>query len=120
MSDTPHRISLVLRNDPAELGRLGDAVDVICARLGASERDTMALHVALEEVAINVINHGYARRGEHSFMIELAAEPAGAVTAVVTDDAPAYDPLARAAVDTSLSLEERPVGGLGVHLVKKL
>jgi anti-sigma regulatory factor (Ser/Thr protein kinase) len=42
------------------------------------------------------------------------------VTVIARDDAPAYDPLARAEVDTSLALEDRPVGGLGVHLVKKL
>jgi len=42
------------------------------------------------------------------------------VTATVTDDAPAYDPLARAEVDITLPLEERPIGGLGVHLEKKL
>ena len=42
------------------------------------------------------------------------------MTAVVTDDAPHYDPLARPPVDTSLPLEERPIGGLGVHLFKTL
>ena len=46
--------------------------------------------------------------------------PLPSVRLVITDDAPAYDPLARPEVDTSLPLEDRPIGGLGVHLVKKL
>jgi len=41
------------------------------------------------------------------------------IRAVITDDAPAYDPLAREEVDTSIPLEGRAIGGLGVHLVKK-
>ena len=42
------------------------------------------------------------------------------IRAVITDDAPAYDPLAGGKVDTSIPLEDRAIGGLGVHLVKKL
>jgi len=40
------------------------------------------------------------------------------IRVVITDDAPAYDPLAREEVDTSIPLEDRAIGGLGVHLVK--
>ncbi|MEI6340307.1 MAG: ATP-binding protein [Verrucomicrobiota bacterium] len=42
------------------------------------------------------------------------------IRAVITDDAPAYDPLAGGKVDTSIPLEDRAIGGLGVHLAKKL
>jgi anti-sigma regulatory factor (Ser/Thr protein kinase) len=48
------------------------------------------------------------------------AVPPDRVRAIVTDIAPAYDPLARPEVDTKLPLDERPIGGLGVHLVKNL
>ena len=39
---------------------------------------------------------------------------------VVSDDGPAFDPLAAAAPDTSLGVEERPIGGLGIALVRRL
>ena len=38
----------------------------------------------------------------------------------IEDDGPEYDPLARVAPDTEAKLEDRDVGGLGVHLVRKL
>lgn len=80
----------------------------------------MSLHLVLEELVTNVINHGYIDGQSHTFTVALSAGPDRLVTAVITDDAPAFDPLGCAAIDTSLPLEDRPIGGLGVHLVKNL
>lgn len=111
--------TLRLRNDLAEIERLAQFVAAFCAPLQPTAQDESALQLALEEVVTNVINHGYTDGAEHHFTVELRAA-AGGVAAVVTDDAPAFDPLARAPVDLEQPLEERAVGGLGVHLVRKL
>ena len=113
------RQTLTLRNDLAEIHRLAAFVDAFCAPLAPTPKDVLSLHLALEEAVTNVIGHGYADGQPHTFTVELAAADRR-VTAVVTDDAPAYDPLARAEVDITLPVEQRPIGGLGVHLVKKL
>jgi anti-sigma regulatory factor (Ser/Thr protein kinase) len=114
-----HRQTIALRNDLAEIPRLTEFVDAFCAPLGPAPRDVPALQLALEEAITNVINHGYADGQPHTFTVELAAADRR-VTVIVTDDAPAYDPLSRSEVDITLPLEDRPIGGLGVHLVKKL
>jgi serine/threonine-protein kinase RsbW len=114
-----HRQIITLRNDLAEIPRLAEFFDAFCAPLVATPKDVFALHLALEEAVVNVINHGYADGKLHTFTVELAAAERR-VTVIVTDDAPAYDPLSRAEVDVTLPLEDRPIGGLGVHLVKKL
>jgi anti-sigma regulatory factor (Ser/Thr protein kinase) len=44
----------------------------------------------------------------------------GRLTVTLTDDGPPFDPFGRAAPDTTLSVEERPIGGLGLHLVREL
>ena len=111
--------TLVLANDLLEITRLADAIEAFCAPLAPGPKDLFALQLALEEVVTNVINHGFTDGAVHTFTVELRTR-GRCVTAVVSDDAPAYDPLARPEVDTSLPLEARPVGGLGVHLVKKL
>lgn len=113
------RQTLTLTNDLAEIPRLAAFVDAFCAPLAPTPRDVLSLHLALEEAVTNVINHGYADGQPHTFAVDLAAD-GRRVTAVVSDDAPAYDPLARAEVDITLPLDQRPVGGLGVHLLKKL
>jgi anti-sigma regulatory factor (Ser/Thr protein kinase) len=112
--------TLTLTNDLAEVARLAAFVDAFCAPLAPAERDLMALHLVLEEVVTNVVRHGYRDGAAHTFTVALAVAPDRRVTAVVTDDAPAYDPLARPEVDVTQPLEEREIGGLGVHLVKKL
>ena len=114
-----HRQAILLRNDLAEISRLSKFVDAFCAPLAPSPKDVPALQLALEEAVTNVINHGYTDGQTHTFAVELAAADRR-VTVIVTDDAPAYNPLARAEVDITLPLEDRPIGGLGVHLVKKL
>ena len=42
------------------------------------------------------------------------------VTVTITDDGPPFDPFRQAAPDTTLSVDERPIGGLGIHLVREL
>jgi anti-sigma regulatory factor (Ser/Thr protein kinase) len=114
------RQTITLRNDRAEIPRLAAFIDAFCQPLGPAAEDLMSFHLALEEAVTNVIHHGYIDGQPHEFTVALAAAADGRVTAIVTDDAPAFDPVARAPVDTSLPLEQRPIGGLGVHLIKNL
>ena len=111
---------LTLTNDLAELPRVVAGVDAFCQAMNAGAKDTSSLHLALEEIVTNVITHGYRDGASHAFEVKLEAVSDDRIRAVVTDDALAYNPLARAELDTTLALEHRPIGGLGVHLVKKL
>ncbi|OAI56947.1 hypothetical protein AYO49_03180 [Verrucomicrobiaceae bacterium SCGC AG-212-N21] len=95
------------------------AVDQFCQRIGASQGDAHALLLSIEEIITNVLHHGY-QGAPHPVTLVLEALLPDRVRAIVTDHAPEYDPLARPEVNTSLPLEERPIGGLGVHLVKRL
>ena len=119
----PHLLTLV--NDLAEIPRAATELEAWAESLEVPMTDLMALQLALEETITNVILHGYrdAPAGTRRFTVEFIAPGSASpccIRMVITDDAPAYDPLARPEVDTSLPLEDRPIGGLGVHLVKKL
>ncbi len=118
----PETRLLTFSNDLAEIPRLAEAVDAFCEPLAPSMEDLLALQLALEEAITNIINHGYGDlpAGARTFTVELAAVSATRIRATITDDAPAYDPLARPEVDVNLPLEDRAIGGLGVHLIKKL
>lgn len=117
---TPQPQLLTIANDLAELPRLMDAAEAFCRELDAGPCDLAAIQLAVEEIATNVMTHGYSDGGRHFFTVALEAPEPDRIRAVVTDDAPPYNPLARPEVDTSLPLEERPIGGLGVHLVKRM
>lgn len=112
--------TLILRSDLAELSRVKALVDEVCDQTHASAADAAALHLAVEEIVTNVITYGYPDGPHHTFTLTLESIHVGRIRAVVTDDAPAFNPLARPDVNTTLPLEERPVGGLGVHLVRQL
>jgi serine/threonine-protein kinase RsbW len=77
------------------------------------------LEVALDEVLSNVVRHGSAAGRVGLISVDLDVE-GSRIEVVVTDDAPAFNPLEAQAPDASVPLEERPIGGLGIALVKSL
>jgi serine/threonine-protein kinase RsbW len=111
--------TITLNNDLTEIARLAEFVDLFCAPLGSCDKDRLSLQLALEEAVTNIIKHGYGDVQPHTFTVELSCTDRR-VIAIVVDDAPAFDPLTRPEVDTSVPLEQRTIGGLGVHLLKKL
>ena len=111
--------TMVLRNELGDLDTLNDALE----RFGKQGRlpvVTMAeLRVVCDDIVSNVINHGYPQGGHHD--IEVRLELTGhRLVVTVSDDGVAFDPLAVASPDTTLPLEQREVGGLGIHLVRSL
>jgi serine/threonine-protein kinase RsbW len=77
-------------------------------------------NVCLDEIITNIIKHGYESSGKSgTIQLELAVGP-GWAEAVTLDQAPAFDPLAKATPDTGLALEDREIGGLGIHLVREM
>lgn len=113
------RANLELRPDTSELTRLGSAFAAFSAEHNIPGEVVSALQLALEEVVTNVIVHGYRKSGSKTVHVRLTAGT-GEVVAEVEDAAPAFDPLARAAPDLEQPLEDRPIGGLGIHLVRNL
>ena len=83
----------------------------------AEPADLSALHVIVDEICSNVVRHSGASGFEIS--VELTGEPEG-VTLTFIDDGVAYNPLSHADPDTSLPAEKRPIGGLGILLVKNM
>ena len=76
--------------------------------------------LSLEEVFTNVATHGAARGGRTPSVDVRVSSDGRRVTLVVADDAPAFDPLRLPPADTTASLEDRSVGGLGVFLVRRM
>ena len=81
-----------------------------------------SLNVALDELLQNTIAHGFAGRqagggGAVTIAVLLGTDR---LTVTLTDDGRPFNPLDTAAPDTAGSVEERPVGGLGIHLVRQL
>lgn len=90
------------------------------ARAHRLDADPVAdMHVALDEVLSNIFRHGFADGRPHRVEVRLSVGPA-MLKAEVEDDCAPFDPLALPPPDLSGSVEERPIGGLGVFFVRKL
>jgi anti-sigma regulatory factor (Ser/Thr protein kinase) len=75
--------------------------------------------LALEEVFMNVAMHGGGEQGPATVWLELERAD-GRLNLSLSDDGRAFDPLALPTPDLDAPLEERPVGGLGVYLVREM
>lgn len=112
-------IRLKLRNDLRELARVNQFATEFLGRENLAEETVYATHLALEEILSNVIRHGYEDPGRHEISVCLRLED-GAVELQIEDDGREFDPLSAPPVDLGVPLEERRVGGLGIHLLRKL
>jgi serine/threonine-protein kinase RsbW len=106
-------------SDRSELTKLEGFTEDFAQGAGLSDKDLFALQIIVEELVTNVIDYGGVPAGEHAVRVDLSAED-GELLIRMTDRGAEYDPLLREDPDVTLSAEERPIGGLGVHFCKKL
>ncbi len=117
--DTAQRLSLTLHNDLDEIARLHLAVE----RFGIDHRVTVEtiddINIALDELVTNVIRYAHNDGARHEIGVVLALET-GRIAIEIADDGGPFNPLDRKTPDTGAALEDRPIGGLGIHFVREL
>ncbi len=94
-------------------------VDEIAEELGFDMSTTMKLNLALEEAVANVINYAYPKGIYGKIDIDALSNDVR-LKFIITDEGMPFDPTTRREIDTTLPVEERPIGGLGILLVRKL
>ena len=112
-------VAITVRNHLSELERVGTVVEQFAAAHAIPARVAFEINLALDEVLTNIISYGYDDGGEHAIHVSLSAD-AGQLVVTVEDDGRAFNPLDAPAPDVDQSVEARPIGGLGIHLVRKV
>jgi anti-sigma regulatory factor (Ser/Thr protein kinase) len=113
------RIEIRLKNQLPEIHRLAELVDAFFSDQGLPGKLSYNFNLAFDEIITNIVSYGYDDSDEHMIDVRLELVD-GRVEAEVVDDAKAYDPLQAKEPDVNASLEDRPIGGLGVFFVKEL
>jgi len=90
-----------------------------CLANQISEDDQFNVRLVLDEAVINVMVHGYDDAHEHDINVELSLA-SGVLAIHIDDDGIAYNPLDAPAPRFDLPIEQRRIGGLGVHIMKTL
>ena len=107
--------SITIRNNNAEVRRLSKWAGLFCEAYdaGASEH---RLSLVLEELLTNVISYGYDDDEDHEVYVQLKIEN-DILTSVFDDGGRPFDPHAAQKPVMDGPLEDRSVGGLGIHLI---
>jgi len=116
-SSAPVGMTIVLTNRMAEIPRLSRLVSQFWTRHALPPPAENDVNLALEEALANVIMHAYPGGGRHEITVRLGLEP-GSLTVAVEDDGVPFNPLEASQPDIQSPVEQRRVGGLGIHLVR--
>ncbi len=112
-------LSLQVANDFAALGPVSAQVrDFLCA-CRAPDAACFLTDLVIEELVTNTIKYGYDDASAHQILVKVAFHE-GHLCIEVRDNGHAFDPLAQEAPDFTLPADERPIGGLGIHLVRQM
>lgn len=109
------RDPLVLPAESAAYPAVARYVRGVVARAGLPHNPAYRLRLAVEELAVNAVQHGY--QGRPGYLRVLGGADRRYVWIRLADAAPPFDPSAHRVVpDLTVPIGLRPVGGLGVHL----
>jgi anti-sigma regulatory factor (Ser/Thr protein kinase) len=111
---------IVLADDVGEIPRLNEWVEEVLTAEGVAAPIVFKMTLALEEAVVNVINHAFdGVAAPHRIILSLEVMP-DRVRAELVDNGREFDPAAAPAPDLTSPLDERPVGGLGLHLIRSM
>lgn len=118
-SNVKFQRSLTIINDMAMVSKLNDFVAEICSKAAVDEDVILKIQLAIEEAVVNVIDYAYPKGQTGNINIEVQVYDAEIVF-FIRDYGVAFDPTTKEDVDTTLSVEDRPIGGLGIYLVRQI
>ncbi|MCI2246606.1 ATP-binding protein [Xanthomonas sp. PPL568] len=101
------------------LAQLSDSVEAALLRHGVSGEQVSRTRLIVEELACNTLEHGHLRRAPLPVDVIVHLQP-DALVLEFHDSGPAFDPRSAPVPDLDADIAERPIGGLGLHLVQQL
>jgi len=114
-----HRHTFTLRNDITELQSLARVLEDLGRTIGLSLEHIHTLNLAMEEIITNIIRYGYEDDREHRIEVRIVVDDTR-VNLEIEDDGKSFNPLEVPIPDVDRPIAERPIGGLGLFLVRNL
>ncbi len=114
-----HVLDLGIPNRLEEIDTVNRAFDEFAAERGLSERVRRSMKLVFDDLLNNVMSYAYEDEADHEIQVhvELSSDR---LAVRISDDGRPFNPFGRTAPDTALTLEQREIGGLGIHLVQNL
>ena len=110
---------LTIESTPENVDKAIEFVDEMLEEYGCGMKEQMAIDVAVDELFANIAHYAYnPETGYATVKVDVVKDPLS-VEITFIDDGKPYDPLAKADPDTTQSIEDREIGGMGIFIVKK-
>ena len=110
---------LTIEATPENVDKAIEFVDEMLEKYGCGMKEKMAIDVAVDELFANIAHYAYnPETGYATVRVDVVKEPLS-VEITFVDNGKPYDPLAKVDPDTTLSIEDREIGGMGIFIVKK-
>ena len=114
-----HQYSFELKNDLSELETLCQHLNKFGQDTGLSEACLTDINICLDELFTNIVCYGFKDTLEHitRFLMQLNKED---LTIIIEDEGVAFNPLEKKDPEIPDDLKDVRIGGLGIHIVRKL
>lgn len=112
-------LELSLANELEEIAVAAAEIESFCEARGLPPSVAYAVNLSVDELLTNTISYGYDDDARHLIAVAVRMEEDALVVEISDDGAP-FDPSDAPEPDTEASLEDRPIGGLGVFLVRQM
>jgi len=112
------QLELTLLNRQPEIARVQNELERFADGNAVPEPALHAAQLALEEHLANIVHYAYPDDNEHEITVCFTRRGAE-LRIVIADDGRAFSPLEHPAPDLTKPIEERPIGGLGIHMMRK-
>jgi sigma-B regulation protein RsbU (phosphoserine phosphatase) len=112
-------LEVELVNRIEEIDRLNEAFKAFASQHDISDAVGRKMNVVFDELLNNVISHAFDDDDEHIIEVSVRFTD-DRIFVTLTDDGKPFNPFTEELPDTGLSVTERPMGGLGIHLVRSM
>ena len=106
----------------ATMDNLRQVLQLVSVRLESLRcppQTSKKIRIALEEMYVNIVNYAYApETGRMTLRVETKEDPLAIIITLIDSGKP-FDPLKKPDPDFSIPEEDRPIGGMGIYMVKK-
>ncbi|MDL2239988.1 ATP-binding protein [Bacteroidales bacterium OttesenSCG-928-L14] len=108
-----------MKNDINEISVLYEFIEQVGSDLNLDASLIMSLNLALEEAVSNIIMYAFPKEDHQNIKLDVNKKGSDLVF-TLTDSGVAFDPTIKDDPDLDLSAEDRPIGGLGIFLIKQI
>lgn len=114
------RTNLQLKNELAEIERALQAFDAFVQRANLSAETRNDVSLVLDDLLNNIVNYAFEDEGEHVIKVSFRTDEHWLII-TASDDGVEFDPFLRAAKpNLQRDIDEREIGGLGIHLIENM